>query len=982
MANRLNFLTQKAPENYVAGLGRGATGFTTRSDLGPARDGPSDEQIKELLAKRAAAAGVTIPTAYGGGKKKEEEEDENFADADNDEAGLFSGGNFDRDDDEADRIYQAVDERMGKRRQAARSVYFHSMIIGERDRTVLFILSAVRNYKTACRHDFLREERDRKAAEELERKNPKISAQFNDLKRALGTIADEEWANIPDSGDFTGKNKRAKKDLKQRFYAVPDSVLAGARDGMDLGTEIQEDGSANNSADLPDGTTTNLAGISTARDRALQSRLDQAAHSQASGADSISGTSTTIDPKGYLTSLANSEIGSAETQVGDVNRARLLMASVTKTNPKHGPGWIAAARLEEFAGKHVAARKTIRQGCENCPKNEDVWLESLRMHKTHDVHDAKIIAKQALDKNNQSVRLWLEAFQLESTPNEKKRVLMRALDYNPQSVALWKELVNLSEDPKDARLLLHAATEKIPLSVELWLALARLETPDQAQIVLNKARQAVPGSSEIWIAAARLQEQIGQEKLVFAVMKRAVKSLTKESAMLKREDWIGQAELCESEGALLTCRAIIQETLGWGLDEDDERKKIWLADAKSSIARGRFETARAIYTYALQIFYNRNSVWLSAADLERNHGTKEQLSKILDEGTKAMPGTAELWLQLAKLKQELGDLDGARDVLRDAFQKNPESEPIYLAAVQLAADTGETERARDLFARARQASGTDRVWIKSAAYERQLGNLDKALELVNEALNLPSASFDTRAPKLWMLKGQIYEAKEMFPQAREAYNTGTRKCSQSVSLWLLASRLEERMNVIVRARSILDRARLAIPNNPQLWTESVRLEVRAKNMAAANQKMAQALQACPKSGLIWSERIWSLESRTHRKPRILEAIQQSDSDPILFVTAARIFWSERKLDKADNWFQKAIILDPDQGDTWAWYYKFALMHGTEQKVQEIVGRCTDNAPKHGEIWQVVNKAPENVGKPVEEILKKVAKVLDAVQQEV
>jgi pre-mRNA-processing factor 6 len=153
-------------------------------------------------------------------------------------------------------------------------------------------------------------------------------------------------------------------------------------------------------------------------------------------------------------------------------------------------------------------------------------------------------------------------------------------------------------------------------------------------------------------------------------------------------------------------------------------------------------------------------------------------------------------------------------------------------------------------------------------------------------------------------------------------------------------------------------------------------------MAAANQNMAQALQACPKSGLIWSERIWSLESRTHRKPRILEAIQQSDSDPILFVTAARIFWSERKLDKADNWFQKAIILDPDQGDTWAWYYKFALMHGTEQKVKEIVGRCTDNAPKHGEIWQAVNKAPDNVGKSVEDILKKVAKVLDAVQREV
>ena len=40
------FLGQKAPPNYVAGLGRGATGFTTRSDIGPARDlsDPTDDR--------------------------------------------------------------------------------------------------------------------------------------------------------------------------------------------------------------------------------------------------------------------------------------------------------------------------------------------------------------------------------------------------------------------------------------------------------------------------------------------------------------------------------------------------------------------------------------------------------------------------------------------------------------------------------------------------------------------------------------------------------------------------------------------------------------------------------------------------------------------------------------------------------------------------------------------------------------------------
>ena len=66
--------------------------------------------------------------------------------------------------------------------------------------------------------------------------------------------------------------------------------------------------------------------------------------------------------------------------IGDIKRARMLFNSLVKSNPKHAPGWIAAARLEEHAGRMVAARKMIKQGCEQCPKNEDVWLEAARLH--------------------------------------------------------------------------------------------------------------------------------------------------------------------------------------------------------------------------------------------------------------------------------------------------------------------------------------------------------------------------------------------------------------------------------------------------------------------------------------------------------------------------------------------------------------------------------------------------------------------------
>ena len=210
MSGRKDFLNMPAPENYVAGLGRGATGFTTRSDLGPAREGPSEDQLKEALAKRAKQLELGAPTAYGVTEKKEEEEDEDrYQDPDN-EVGLFASGLYDKDDDEADLIYQAVDDRMEKRRKAQRLVpHFtcspqtcHSL----HPYPESFDLSNKREQIT----DIIpsREAREKREREEYEAKNPKISHQFADAKRALSTITEDEWASLPEVGDLTGRRRR------------------------------------------------------------------------------------------------------------------------------------------------------------------------------------------------------------------------------------------------------------------------------------------------------------------------------------------------------------------------------------------------------------------------------------------------------------------------------------------------------------------------------------------------------------------------------------------------------------------------------------------------------------------------------------------------------------------------------------------------------------------------------------------------------
>ena len=178
-----------------------------------------------------------------------------------------------------------------------------------------------------------------------------------------------------------------------------------------------------------------------------------------------------------------------------------------------------------------------------------------------------------------------------------------------------------------------------------------------------------------------------------------------------------------------------------------------------------------------------------------------------------------------------------------------------------------------------------------------------------------------------------------------------------------------KQGAVVKARSTLDRGRQQNPKSEEILLEQVRLERRQNNTSAAQQLMAGALQQCPNSGLLWAEKIMHLEGRTQRKPRALEAIKKVEKDPLLFVVVARIFWSERRLDKAATWFVKAVTLDSDYGDAWVWYYKFLEQHGTEEKKEDTLSKAAMAEPKHGEIWQSVAKDPKNARKSVEEILK-------------
>ena len=140
--------------------------------------------------------------------------------------------------------------------------------------------------------------------------------------------------------------------------------------------------------------------------------------------------------------------------------------------------------------------------------------------------------------------------------------MFTALEHIPDSV---KETIN-DRSTSNHLLMMSVFCYHVPSG---FSRLARLETPGRVKAVLNKARKAVPTSH-----AGRLLEQIvtshpeksvdernKELQVVDKTIELGVRELRRHQVLLTREQWLKEAERCESDGSLRTCEAIIKATV-------------------------------------------------------------------------------------------------------------------------------------------------------------------------------------------------------------------------------------------------------------------------------------------------------------------------------------------------------------------------------------------------------------------------------------
>lgn len=289
------------PPGYIPGLGRGAVGFTTRSDgaqgAAVVGDGTKSRSAEARLVKQQQ-------------QQQQQNESERFKDP---------------EDEAADAVWEQVDQRMQERKKRKRQSESDH---GAGSSSIGAMATSSSTSTTAGTS-----------------KTSQIGAQFRELKEQLATVTDDQWAAIPDVGDYSLKYKQKQRKKKDSNFTPVSDTLLEQRHLANTTTAP-----AATSQPVLDGgtTTTNMSGLSAARGTVLGMSLDK---QQTMNSNGIGGTATSVDPKGYLTSMQQQSSATATTaELHDITKARLLLQSVRDTNPHHGPGWIAAARVEETAG--------------------------------------------------------------------------------------------------------------------------------------------------------------------------------------------------------------------------------------------------------------------------------------------------------------------------------------------------------------------------------------------------------------------------------------------------------------------------------------------------------------------------------------------------------------------------------------------------------------------------------------------------------
>lgn len=860
---RPSFLDQKPPPGYIPGIGRGATGFSTRGD-----------QNKNVKTPRRL--------------RTDENESQGSGHANDSEEALT------KEDVEAEAVFAAIETKLSTRRKKPQGT-------NEEDQV------------------------------------NQIPKQFADLKRSLATMSEEDWLNLPDAGDLTRKNKRERlqDQLHRKEYAAPDTLV---NRGVNF-TKLTEE-----------------------RERLLGRQLDSNL-AEGIGSDALAAGNNVA---GYLNELDSSKINNLDNadEAEEAKRMRAVLSSYRKADPMRAEGWIASARLEEKACKFQRAKNLMEEACATCPKNDEIWLERIRLNASDSVLCRALVA-EGIRFNPKSLLLWTRATELETESFNKRRVVMKALQELPTSEELWKQIIVFESDEKERQRILHRAVELVPTSIDLWKHLVELQDYKGAKASLNTARKHLPTDYQVWILAAQVEERANEgckKERLKKLMVSGMSQLRKTNSNPGLSEWLNRAQTIDIEGASSKVAiAIVEAALSMEPLKDSPSRAIKVTDDLED---------SFIKVIAYRVLLNGNptnhGIWRSLRTTCLKIGRQELLYEIYEDilfneaqEYKALKDNPTLSLIYAKEVWKYGkNTDKALEILEKSIELVPEHLDLWIAKLKVLCFSSQFEKAKFTFQRAfdclsnSEIPHLERLYVKYVSFLRFQNQYQEAIAfLEQECLEKFPDCY-----KFYVQKGQTHQDMRQLKQMRESYSLATKKLSQCSLAWIMLAKADEiEFKNAPKARSELDIALLKNPQDEALYLAKIEMECREGFHDQARLLVLQALQKFPNSAKIWAANIKLIPSKkaSTKKTIFQDALRNTKNSSLVLNEIGLSFIRDAQHATAVKWLERATKSNPKLGDAWVWLAR--CLKKLNKDVTPICEQVEEHEPALGPLWISVAK---------------------------
>jgi len=443
--------------------------------------------------------------------------------------------------------------------------------------------------------------------------------------------------------------------------------------------------------------------------------------------------------------------------------------------------------------------------------------------------------------------------------------------------AQWEES---QKDFRRARSIYERAIDVDYRNVSVWLKYAEMEMKhrhvNHARNVWDRCVQLLPRVDQFWYKYAYMEELLGNVAGARAIFERWLdwkpehnaftsyikfemryvevdkESLNRARSIYERfvtthtepASWLKYAKFEERQKDTENARSVYERAIE-ALGEAALSENFFIAFAKFEEKAHEIDRARALFKYALDNIPRDKAqeLYKMFISFEKQHGDKQGIEDVVvgkrrfhyEELIKENPRNYDVWFDYCRLEEAEGDHQRTREVYERAIANVPPADDkrfwrryIYLwinYALYEELEAEDAERTRAVYKEMLQLIphkkfSFAKCWIYYAKFEVRQKNLDKARQLLGQAIGIsPKDKVFREYIDLESNLGNVDRVRKLFEKYLEFEPA-------NVKAWTMFAETEAELDEVERARSIYELAisQQALDTPELVWTSYIDFE--------------------------------------------------------------------------------------------------------------------------------------------------------------